>query len=68
MKKWNAPEVAELNINETADGWFPALYEGITGDCLCGNDTPHGVCGPHGEEETGKNEQVTPETDYTSGK
>ena len=59
MKKWNAPEVAELNINETADGWFPALYEGITGDCLCGNDTPHGVCGPHGEE-TGKNEQETP--------
>ena len=28
MKKWNAPEVAELNINKTADGFFDVDWEG----------------------------------------
>ena len=37
MRKWNTPEVTELNINETANGLFPAAYEGILGDCICGN-------------------------------
>lgn len=27
MKKWNAPEVAELNITETANGIFDACFE-----------------------------------------
>lgn len=27
MKKWNAPEVAELNISETANGLFNAEIE-----------------------------------------
>ena len=64
MKKWNAPEVAELNINETADGLFPATYEGILGDCLCGNDNNHGpITGhtPSGETGTGKDDNQTPD-------
>ncbi len=65
MKKWNAPEVAELNINETADGLFPAMYEGLAGNCLCGNDAPHGpICGhnsPSNETETGKENNQTPD-------
>ena len=28
MKTWNAPEVQELNINETADGYFDVDWEG----------------------------------------
>jgi len=28
MKTWNAPEVEELNINETAGGFFKVGYEG----------------------------------------
>lgn len=52
MKKWNTPEVAELNINETADGLFPALYEGIFGDCLCGNDADHGPLTGHEDGKT----------------
>lgn len=47
MKKWNAAEVVELNINETANGVFPALYEGIFGDCICGNDANHGPLTGH---------------------
>lgn len=53
MKKWNAAEVVELNINETANGLFPAMYEGIFGDCLCGNDSNHGPITGHHQ---GKNE------------
>ncbi len=54
MKIWNAPEMVELNINETADGLFPAMYEGIFGDCLCGNDANHGPLTGHNcqQEET----------------
>ena len=53
MKKWNAPEMVELNINETANGLFPAMYEGIFGDCLCGNDSNHGpICGHDGKDNT----------------
>lgn len=63
MKKWNAPEVAELNINETADGLFPAMYEGIFGDCLCGNDDNHGPLTGHNcpnqPEEDGKDSSST---------
>ncbi|MGN1187054.1 MAG: hypothetical protein ACI4R6_01055 [Lachnospiraceae bacterium] len=29
MKKWNAPEIAELNITETANGFFDSEYEGF---------------------------------------
>ena len=60
MKIWNAPEMVELNINETADGLFPAMYEGIFGDCLCGNDANHGPLTGHQGE--GKNESSTPDT------
>ncbi|MBE5947827.1 MAG: hypothetical protein E7261_02235 [Lachnospiraceae bacterium] len=49
MKKWENPMVAELNINETADGLFPAMYEGIFGDCLCGNDDNHGPLTGHND-------------------
>lgn len=60
MKKWNTPEVAELNINETADGLFPAMYEGIFGDCLCGNDANHGPLTGH---QNGKDDNSsTPNT------
>jgi len=44
MKKWNAPEVAELNINETADGIFTSLQENCLQDCICGNDDNHSFC------------------------
>lgn len=27
MKKWNAPAIAELNIEETANGFVDAYYE-----------------------------------------
>ena len=27
MKTWNAPEVQELNINETADGYYDIDWE-----------------------------------------
>ena len=27
MKKWNAPEIEVLEINETANGWVPAFFE-----------------------------------------
>lgn len=47
MKKWIAAEVVELNINATANGLFPAMYEGIFGDCLCGNDNNHGPITGH---------------------
>ena len=57
MKKWNAPEVTVLSINETADGLFPAMYEGIFGDCLCGNDANHGPLTGH---ENGDNSSSTP--------
>lgn len=36
MKKWNAPEVAELNINETANGLFNIEWE--TPFSIVGND------------------------------
>ena len=65
MKKWNAPEVAELNINETANGLFPAMYEGIFGDCLCGNDANHGPLTGHecnNNPETGKDDSSTDNT------
>ena len=28
MKKWNAPSVEELNINETAHNWFGNSWDG----------------------------------------
>ncbi len=61
MKIWNAPEMVELNINETADGMFPAMYEGLFGDCLCGNDANHGPLTGH-ECQDGKNDSSTPDT------
>lgn len=62
MKKWNAAEVVELNINETANGLFPALYEGIFGDCLCGNDANHGPLDHCPNEEEGKDNSSTTES------
>lgn len=32
MKKWNTPEVAELNITETANGWDLCWEEGLNTD------------------------------------
>lgn len=34
MKKWNAPEVAELNINKTANGYLDVDFEGPFGIVL----------------------------------
>ncbi len=63
MKKWNAPEMVELNINETANGLFPALYEGIFGDCLCGNDANHGpLCGHDCPNDGKDNDESTGNT------
>lgn len=31
MKKWNAPEFAELNISKTANGYFDVDWEGPFG-------------------------------------
>ena len=28
MKKWNTPSIIELDINETANGYFKVGYEG----------------------------------------
>ncbi len=42
MKKWNTPAVAELSIEETANGLFPALYEGFFGDNILNNDCGRG--------------------------
>lgn len=28
MKKWNTPSITELNINETANGYFKVGFEG----------------------------------------
>lgn len=36
MKNWNAPEVEELNINETANGYFDINWE--TPFDMVGND------------------------------
>lgn len=36
MKTWNAPEVKELNINETANGFFNVNWEGPF-DVICGD-------------------------------
>ena len=34
MKKWNAPSVEELNINETAHNWLGNSWDGgYIGDC-----------------------------------
>lgn len=68
MKKWSAPEVTELNISETANGLFPAMYEGFFGDCLCGNDNNHGPitghnCNTENENGSGKDNSST---DFTS--
>ena len=65
MKTWKTAEVVELSIKETADGLFPAMYEGILGDCLCGNDNNHGPITGHTcqqETETGKENNQTPDT------
>ena len=42
MKTWNAPEVQELNINETASGFFNTEYEvwPFINDTLKKNETP----------------------------
>ncbi len=39
MKKWNTPVVEELNITETANGFFPFWKEScLTDDVIdCGN-------------------------------
>lgn len=42
MKKWNAPEVVELNINETASGWSNSGKENTWVD---DDDHAHGVHG-----------------------
>ena len=55
MKTWNAAEIVELNITETANGLFPAIYEGVFGDnILDGNHSED--CG---KGETPKDENET---------
>ena len=43
MKKWNTPEVTELNITETANGSNPGLAETdlFDTDCICPDDANH---------------------------
>lgn len=42
MKKWNTPSVEELNINETANGFFNTDYESfiLINDSLKKSETP----------------------------
>ena len=63
MKTWKNAEVVELNIAETANGLFPAMYEGIFGDCLCGNDDNHGPLTGH---NTTENNNGNGSTEYVS--
>lgn len=55
MKTWKNAEVVELNIAETANGLYPAMYEGIFGDCLCGNDANHGPLTGHNTSQENNN-------------
>jgi len=50
MKNWKAAELVELNINETASGWWPC-------------DSEKGCWGPFGTHDaTGKGEAPEEET------
>lgn len=57
MKKWNAPEVVELNINETANGWS---HSGKEQEWQNDPDNAHGVHG--GSKPEPKPEPSTPDT------
>ncbi len=61
MKKWNAPEVAELNINETANGKYGFVHECQYHDCICDNEADHTICGPHEFNCNHKDETETPD-------
>lgn len=54
MKKWNAPEVVELNINETANGWSNSGKEGTWVD---DDDHAHNV---HGGDKNKPSNPITP--------
>lgn len=51
MKKWNAPEVAELNINKTANGYFDVDWEG-----------PFGIVFGDGENKSDKEDKTPQES------
>ena len=54
MRVWNKPELAEININETANGLFPVGVE----TCFLFNDDDYGCHHPKEQEK-----EVTPPTD-----
>lgn len=58
MKNWNAAEIVELNITETANGIFPALFE----SCLTDNILDCGKGPETNENENNKGENNTPDT------
>lgn len=66
MKTWKNAELVELNIAETANGLYPAMYEGIFGDCLCGNDANHGPLTGHNTNTTENNNGTGSTTDPVS--
>lgn len=45
MKTWNKPEVAELNISKTANGYFDVNWEGPF-DILCGEKSDNNTNKP----------------------
>ena len=50
MKKWNAPEMVELNIAETANGYFNVDWEG-----------PFGIVFGEGKDDEGNKSDKTPQ-------
>jgi len=60
MKKWNAPEVAELNIAETAGGFLKLGFEGPL-DIVFGDFTNKG------NDKDGNNKDATTDTEVENG-
>lgn len=56
MKKWNTPDVTELNIKDTANGFLKVGWEGPF-------DVIFGDCG----DKNGEKNDSTPDTNTTSG-
>lgn len=54
MKKWNAPEIAELNVTETKNGFWPSQTEFwfVSNDSLSdGKNNPNATPNPDNENE-----------------
>lgn len=61
MKKWNIPEITDLNIKETASGWS---HSGKEGSWVDDNDHAHGVHGGSkpGDDPYDPTKPSTPDT------